>query len=292
MTSFTGTGVAVVTPFDQQGRVDEPALARIIEHLIAGGVEYLVVLGTTGEAATLSGEEQSRVIETFFEVNEGRLPIVLGVGGNNTQLICKSAEALSKRYQPSGLLSVSPYYNKPSQEGIYQHYKAVAASTDLPIIIYNVPGRTASNITADTCLRLAHEVDNIVAIKEASGNLEQGMDIVAGKPDGFQVLSGDDALSLALIACGYTGVISVTANAMPRAFSDMVRAALAGEIERARGLHYTLWPLMEQHFAEGNPAGVKATMELLGLCTREVRLPLIKASEALIERIKKGLITK
>ncbi|TAE55628.1 MAG: 4-hydroxy-tetrahydrodipicolinate synthase, partial [Bacteroidetes bacterium] len=193
---FTGTGVAMITPFDAQGNVDVAALRRITTHLIEGKAEYLVVLGTTGESATLTESEQHQVIETVMESAEKRIPVVLGAGGNDTAAVCKKAEALSRRYAPTGLLSVNPYYNKPTQEGIYQHFKAIAASTDLPVILYNVPGRSASNVLAATTLRLAHEVSNIVAVKEASGNLDQITEIIAQKPAGFQVLAGDDSLAL------------------------------------------------------------------------------------------------
>jgi 4-hydroxy-tetrahydrodipicolinate synthase len=292
MTLFKGTGVAVITPFTETREPDFPALRKIIAHLIAGKVDYLVVLGTTGESATLEPDEKIRVIETFFEANNGTLPIVLGVGGNHTGSVCRTLESWQKRFSPDGILSVSPYYNKPSQEGIYRHYGALAASTDLPLILYNVPGRTSSNIAASTVLRLAHEFSNIAAVKEASGNFEQGMEIVAGRPEGFLVISGDDILTLPLIGAGYDGVISVTANALPAEFSGMTRLALAGKMNEARSIHYRILKLMQLNFAEGNPAGVKALMHALDLCMPYVRLPLVEATERLIGDIKKELATE
>ena len=289
MSKFTGTGVAVVTPFDQDGSPDYQALKGIVSHLIDGQVEYLVALGTTGESVTLTEGETEKVLETFFETAGGKCPIVIGAGGNNTAKVIKSISDYQKQFSPSGILSVSPYYNKPTQEGIFQHFSAIASSTDLPIILYNVPGRTASNMEAATTLRLAHAHANIVAIKEASGNLEQGMNIIAGKPEGFQVLSGDDLLGVAQIAVGYEGVISVAGNAFPQLFSEMIRAALRGDLPKANEIQFSLLKIMQLLFAEGNPAGVKASMELLGLCHRRVRLPLVQASEHLVASLKKEL---
>ncbi|RMG20411.1 MAG: 4-hydroxy-tetrahydrodipicolinate synthase [Bacteroidetes bacterium] len=289
MTQFAGTGVAVVTPFTETGAVDYSALARIIEHLIAGKVEYLVVLGTTGESVTLTPAEQQRVIATFFDINAGRLPIVIGVGGNNTASICNKLEEISKSFQPAGILSVSPYYNKPNQEGIYQHYRSIASHTDLPIILYNVPGRTASNITAQTTIRLARDFSNIVAIKEASGDLVQCMEIVKGRPRGFQLISGDDILTLPMMSIGGQGVISVLANAFPLHISEMVRNALAGNWQESNSQHYRMLRLMQLAFLEGNPTGIKAMMQAQGLCTPDVRLPLVQASAQLQSTIAKEL---
>ena len=286
---FTGTGVAVVSPFTPEGKLDTPALRKIAIHLIQGGVEYLVALGTTGETPTLSTEERKQVLEALFEATEGIIGVVIGVGGNHTKAICAEARHISQAYPAKGLLSVSPYYNKPSQEGIYQHYRALADSTDLPIILYNVPGRTASNIAADTVLRLAEEVPHIIAVKEASGDLEQGMRIIAGKPEGFQVLSGDDLLALPQIAAGYEGVISVAANAWPDLFSEMVRKALKGDFEAARAMHYRLQEAMRLNFVEGNPVGVKCAMDLLQLCHKAVRLPLVAASPGLEAKMREAL---
>ncbi|WNJ18608.1 4-hydroxy-tetrahydrodipicolinate synthase [Pontibacter sp. G13] len=282
MTIFSGTGVAVVTPFSEDRSIDRDALVGIIRHLLDGGVEYLVALGTTAETATLSADEQLEVVDLFFETVGDACPIVLGAGGNNTQTVSKTVAEFSKRYkQAAGILSASPYYNKPTQAGIKAHYKAVAESTDLPVILYNVPGRTASNVAAQTTLELAHEVKNIVAVKEASGDLEQIMEIIRQKPNGFLVVSGDDALTLPMMGAGADGVISVVANALPREYSDMVRAALAGDFSKAQSLHYKVLPLIKWLFTEGNPAGVKTYMDLQGLCQPFVRLPLIEGSDEL-----------
>lgn len=289
MKTLIGTGVAVVTPFNKDKTVDHESLNKIIEHLIAGKIEYLVALGTTGESVTLSTDETFQVLDTFFEVNDGRLPIVIGVGGNNTRAICDRAKEVDKRYKPEALLSVSPYYNKPTQEGIYQHFKALAETTEIPIILYNVPPRTASNVTAETVVRLATDCKSIVAVKEASGDLLQGMAIVANRPEGFLVLSGDDQLGLAQLAIGFEGVISVVGNAFPALYSQLVRDALAGNLEAAQVAHYKLRKLMALNFVEGNPAGVKTAMALQGLCSKDVRLPLVEASEELVKTIQKEM---
>ncbi|MEL6251204.1 MAG: 4-hydroxy-tetrahydrodipicolinate synthase [Bacteroidota bacterium] len=289
MNPFSGTGVALITPFLEDLQVDVSALRRVTRNMIQGKIEYLVILGTTGESATLTAEEQNLVIETILEENDGELPIVLGIGGNNTASVCKKAEAWSKRYKPSAVLSVSPYYNKPSQEGIYQHYKALASSTDASIILYNVPGRTASNVSAETCLRLAHDINNVVAMKEASGDIDQVMKIIAGRPEGFSLLSGDDHMVLPYVALGGDGIISVTANAFPDKFSQMVRASLSGDWDQARKFHYEMMPLTKLNFAEGNPVGVKCLMNLLGVCKSEVRLPLVQATKELGEKMRAEL---
>ncbi|MFK7971500.1 MAG: 4-hydroxy-tetrahydrodipicolinate synthase [Bacteroidia bacterium] len=288
MNDFRGTGVAVVTPFQPDLSVDLVGLRNIVRHLIKGKVEYLVVLGTTGETATLSEEEKRKVIDTVFEENAGKLPIVLGVGGNDTRTIGKKLVSYSQAYQLDGILSVSPYYNKPSQEGIYQHYQYLSGLTALPFILYNVPGRTASNVSAETTLRLS-ELPNIVAMKEASGNLEQCMEIIRHKAGNFQLLSGDDPMALPLISLGASGIISVTANALPLQFSNMVRAALSGDFEQARRLHYELLPLINLNFVEGNPVGVKCQMALQALCGAEVRLPLVAASQDLRKKMRLAL---
>lgn len=289
MEKFRGTGVAVVTPFTKEGKVDYTSLHNIIEHLIQGNVEYLVVLGTTGESVTLTDDEQKAVIETFFEVNKGRLPIVIGVGGNNTRKICQQVEKISHKYKPDGILSVSPYYNKPSQAGIYAHYAAIAQSTELPIILYNVPGRTASNIVAPTTLKLAQKFEHIIAVKEAAGDLVQCMEIIAERPKDFLVISGDDILTLPMIGVGGDGVISVLANAIPLEIGNMVRAALKGDFDKAQKLHYQTRNLMQLAFKEGNPVGIKTMMELKKLGSRNVRLPLVSATENLQMLIKKEM---
>lgn len=283
---FHGTGVAMVTPFDEQGNVDTDNLSRLVEFLIAGGVEYLVVLGTTGETATLDHTEKQFIFSHVAGVNAGRLPLVAGIGGNDTRSVIADLQGFDlKGYD--GVLSVSPYYNKPSQEGLFRHYKAVAESSPLPVIMYNVPGRTGMNVSAETTIRIARECPNIFATKEASGNMDQIMRILRDKPDGFDVISGDDALTLPMVALGATGVISVVANAYPRIFSDMVRDCLRGDFTSALPVHHRLLEVVETLFAEGSPAGVKAYMQELGLCADHVRLPVVPVSEALLVRIRR-----
>ena len=277
---FQGTGLALVTPFAADGSLDRAALARLVNHSIDGGVDFLVVLGTTGETATLATDEKKQVLETVAETTNGRIPLVVGVGGNNTAAVCAQLEAgLPSGY--TGVLSVSPYYNKPTQEGIYQHYTAVCGSTDAPVILYNVPGRTGSNVLANTVLRVAQDCPNAVAMKEASGNLEQAMAIIQSAPAGFDVLSGDDNLTLPLLACGAKGVISVSGQAYPRLFSGMVRDARAGRLEDAQRAHYDLFIFTQLLFAEGNPGGIKAALAHLGLCENVLRLPLVPVSAEL-----------
>jgi 4-hydroxy-tetrahydrodipicolinate synthase len=277
---FQGTGLALVTPFAADGSLDRAALARLVNHSIDGGVDFLVVLGTTGETATLATDEKKQVLENVAETTNGRIPLVVGVGGNNTAAVCAQLEAgLPSGY--TGVLSVSPYYNKPTQEGIYQHYTAVCGSTDAPVILYNVPGRTGSNVLANTVLRVAQDCPNAVAMKEASGNLEQAMAIIQSAPAGFDVLSGDDNLTLPLLACGAKGVISVSGQAYPRLFSGMVRDARAGRLEDAQRAHYELFTFTQLLFAEGNPGGIKAALAHLGLCENFLRLPLVPVSAEL-----------
>ena len=282
---FQGTGIALVTPFTLSGEVDYPALTRLVNHCISGGVEFLVALGTTGETATLTSEEKGRIQESILSATANRVPVVLGVGGNDTRAVCSTLE---KGLLPgfSGVLSVSPYYNKPTQEGIYQHYKAVASSTDLPIILYNVPGRTGSNVTASTVLRLANDCANVVAMKEASGQMEQVMAIIQGAPEGFDVLSGDDNLTLPMLACGAQGVISVSGQAYPGLFSGMVREARANRMAEARKAHYALFEFTQSLFAEGNPGGIKEALKQLGVCESTLRLPLWPISQSLVSTIK------
>lgn len=289
MSTLSGTGVALVTPFSPSGAIDSEGLRKVTRHVIDGGVDYLVILGTTGEAATLTASEQLQVIDTVLEASNDEVPYVLGAGGNNTAQVCTHIGDWSKRYKPAAFLSVSPYYNKPSQEGIYQHFKAISESTDEHIILYNVPGRTAMNMSSTTSLRIAHEFANVVAIKEASGDLEQCMDLVRNKPKGFEVLSGDDTLVLPQLAAGFDGIISVAANAIPKRFTDIVKAGRSGDFKAARKAHYRILEIMRLFFAEGNPAGVKAALSLLDVCGPDVRLPLVKASEGLTARIKMTL---
>jgi len=285
MKNFRGTGVAIVTPFKSDKSVDYDALERLVEHLIQNRIDYLVVQGTTGESVTLTNEEKAKTLAFIIKVTNNRLPIVLGLGGNCTQTIINSLHSLNLT-GVDAILSVSPYYNKPTQEGIYQHYKAIAAATTKPIILYNVPGRTSSNILPATTLRLANDCKNIIAIKEASGNLEQCMEIIKNKPTGFLVISGDDALTLPFIASGGDGVISVLANAFPKGFSKMVNAALSGNIKEAQDLHYKHFDIIHYLFCEGNPAGIKATLKVLGIIGDAVRLPLVNVSDATYNKIK------
>lgn len=278
MNQFKGAGVALVTPFLADMSIDYPALRKLVREQIAGGTNFLVVQGTTGESPTLTSDEKQKVLETVQEENNGVLPIVYGVGGNNTLAV---AEAFSKiPAGVDGILSVAPYYNKPIQRGFVAHYKTIAQATDLPIIMYNVPGRTGSNMLADTTLELA-EVKNIVAMKEASGNMEQIMEIIRCKPTDFLVLSGDDALTMPLIAAGADGVISVVANSFPKQFSQMVEASLKGDLATARKLHYDLLPITKLFFTEGNPGGVKIALEELGWMAPHMRLPLVQVSDNL-----------
>ncbi|MFS4468156.1 4-hydroxy-tetrahydrodipicolinate synthase [Maribacter sp. 2210JD10-5] len=284
MEQLRGTGVALVTPFTKNGSVDTAALTRIVEHCIDGGVNYLVAMGTTAEAVTLSKEERHFAIDTIIKVNAGRLPLVLGVGGNNTYAIADELRTLDATAF-TAILSVSPYYNKPTQEGIYQHFKFLSQASPLPIIMYNVPGRTGSNMLPETTLRLANDFDNIVAIKEASGSMVQIMEIIAKRPSGFKVLSGDDITGLPTILAGGEGVISVIGQGIPAEFCKMVGLGLDGNTAAAYKYHYLLQEGMRLIFEEGNPAGIKAIFEHIGLSTAAVRLPLVEASNGLKSKI-------
>ncbi len=281
---FRGVGVALVTPFTRTGFVDFKGLNKLVDHVITQGVDYLVALGTTAETPTLSSDEKKEILLSVLRQAAGRVPVVCGLGGNNTQEVLDNIESYPLE-GVAALLSVAPYYNKPSQEGIYQHFKKIAGATKLPIILYNVPGRTVTNILPQTVLRIAKDCPNVVAIKEASGNLSQCMDIVAGKPAGFTVLSGDDNLVLPQIAIGMEGVISVAANCYTEAFCHMVHAALGGDFDTARQIHYKLLPGIELLFAEGNPTGVKYVLGEMGLMKNSLRLPLVSASEKLSGQI-------
>ncbi len=282
---WKGTGVALVTPFLKNGSVDFEGLEKLVKHVIDGGLNYLVVLGTTGETATLSKEEQASVLQHVKRVNNGRLPIVLGVGGNNTQAVIDGI--LNANLEGvSAILSASPYYNKPSQEGIYQHYAAISAASPLPIILYNVPGRTASNMNASTTLRLANDFKNILGIKEASADMDQVMEIIKNKPSGFFLTSGEDALAFPITLLGGVGVISVTANAYPLEFSNMINCALNGEVEEGRTIHYQLLEFIHLLFEEGNPGGIKSALANLSICEENMRLPLWPVSEKLRLAIK------
>lgn len=289
MKELVGTGVAMVTPFNADGSVSYSDLEKLTEHLVSGGISYLVVMGTTGESVTLTKDEKQKVLQCIIDKNADRVPVVLGVGGNNTTEVCSQLKVLNTKGL-TAILSVSPAYNKPTQDGIYAHYKAVSQASPLPIILYNVPGRTGSNVTAETTLRLAKDFENIVAIKEASGSLDQCTAILKDKPEDFLVISGDDTLSLSIIASGGDGVISVVANAFPAEYSELINASLKGDFETARKRQYQLFDIINMLFAEGNPAGVKCVLNKLGICQENVRLPLVQVSEqlrmALTERIK------
>jgi len=283
LSSLHGLGVAMVTPFNEQGNVDFPALQRMVEHQIKGGTAFLVVLGTTGETPTLSAAEQRRVVDFVLEVNAGRLPVVVGVTGNNTAELCERIH----NWDVSGVaafLVATPAYNKPGQEGLKAHYTSVADAAQRPVILYNVPGRTSCNVSAATTLTLANH-SNVIGIKEASGDLEQIGDILAGRPPHFAVWSGDDALAMPTVAMGAEGLISVLGNAFPKPLTAMVEQASFGQTHEARSTHAALKPLMKLMFEEGNPAGIKAAMNHLGLCEGDVRLPLTKASSALKDKL-------
>lgn len=285
---LSGTGVAIVTPFHKYGTIDFTALGRLVEHVITGGVDYIVVLGTTGENATLSKDEKNAVIDFVIETTNKRVPIVLGAGGNNTQEVINFIRSISFE-GIDAILSVAPYYNKPQQKGLFLHYKAIAAASPVPVILYNVPGRTSVNLSAETTLKLAREIDNIVAVKEASGNMEQVMEIIAHKPTDFLVLSGDDALTLSLLAMGADGVISVVANAFPQQFSDMVRFGRKGQMEQARKMHYLLFSFIKTLFVDGNPAGVKAALDVMGIMQNNLRLPLAKVNKSVYFTLKEQI---
>ncbi|RXG23231.1 4-hydroxy-tetrahydrodipicolinate synthase [Leeuwenhoekiella aequorea] len=280
MQELKGTGVALVTPFKEDLSLDLEGLSNVIENCIAGGVDYLVVMGTTAENATLTEDEKEKVVAKAIEVNAGRLPLVLGVGGNNTTRIIQ--ELTEKDLSAfTAILSVSPYYNRPSQIGIYEHYKALASVSKLPIILYNVPGRTGSNVLPETIIRLANDCPNIIGVKEAAGDITQMMHIIKDRPSNFLVISGDDVLALPTISAGGDGVISVLGQGVPKPFSKMVKEGLNGNFKEAYALHYQLMPAADLIFAEGNPAGIKAMLAQKGVCSDTVRLPLVAASMSL-----------
>lgn len=282
---FKGTGVALVTPFQSNGKIDLKSLSRLVEHIIKGRCEYLVVLGTTGESVTLDKEEKAAVVKHVIETANKRVPVVLGMGGNNTGELLSSLEKQDFK-GIDAILSVSPYYSKPSQRGIYQHYKAIAEASPVPVILYNVPGRTASNMLPETTIQLASDFKNIIGIKEASGNIEQCMKIIKNRPKDFLVISGDDALTLPIVACGGDGVISVVANAFPKGFSEMTRLAMQGDVAAARKHHYKLTDIIEQLFADGNPGGIKAALSILKVCPDHVRLPLVNVNDSVRQKLE------
>jgi 4-hydroxy-tetrahydrodipicolinate synthase len=289
MKKFQGMGVALVTPFSKDGSIDFESLGRLIEYNITNGTDYLVLLGTTGESAVLSKDEKKEVLSFSVAQVAGRVPIVAGFGGNHTAEIVKDIE----RQDFTGIdaiLSVSPYYNKPSQAGIIEHYRVVAQASPRPVILYNVPGRTGSNLLATTTLTIAEKTNNVIGIKEASGDFNQAMQLVKRRPKDFLLISGDDNYTLGLMAYGFDGVISVVGQAFPKIISDMVRLCLKGNFEQARSLHYQLNDITDMLFAEGNPGGIKYALEVLGICENQLRLPLVSISEALKEKMKKTIL--
>lgn len=284
MNNFNGTGVAMVTPFDGSGQIDFDALRKLINYLIDGGIDYLVSLGTTGESATLSKDEKKKVFSFTAEVNNGRVPLIAGIAGNNTAEVVDAI----KHFETTGysaILSASPYYNKPNQRGIYEHYKAIAESAPLPVILYNVPGRTGSNISPETTVKLAHDFKNIIATKEASGSFDQFNQIIRDKPADFMLISGDDPVTLPMISLGASGVISVVGNAFPKQFSDMVRLALQGKFKEAVPGHLNLIEFTRLMFCDGSPGGVKTALKELGICGDTLRLPLVQVCEEVATKI-------
>ena len=283
-----GTGVAIVTPFKNDFSIDFAALGRVINHVVTGGVNYIVALGTTGESVTLSKEEKKAIISYVVEVTDKRVPVIVGIGGNNTQEIINSVRH-SNLTGVDGILSVAPYYNKPSQKGLFQHFKAIAESSPLPVIVYNVPGRTSCNISSDTCLELAHACENIVGVKEASGDISQIMRIIKGKPDNFNVISGDDMLTIPIIAAGGSGVISVLANAFPSQTSELINHSLKSNFKTAREIQFRFLEMIDLLFIDGNPSGVKAMLNILNICQNNLRLPLVPVSRTIYSRIQKTM---
>jgi 4-hydroxy-tetrahydrodipicolinate synthase len=288
MKKFKGTGVAIVTPFKNDSSIDFAALGRVINHVINGGVSYIVAMGTTGESVTLSREEKKAIISYVVEVVDSRVPVVYGIGGNNTQEVINCIRHADLT-GVDGILSVAPYYNKPTQRGLFQHFKEIATCSTVPVIIYNVPGRTACNISADTCLELAHSCENIVAVKEASGDITQIMKIIKGKPENFLVISGDDMFTIPVIAAGGSGVISVLANAFPSQTCELVNQSLKNNFKSAREVQFRFLEMIELLFVEGNPAGVKDMLSIMSLSNNYVRLPLVPVSRPIHTRIQKAI---
>ena len=281
---FKGLGIALVTPFTQEGEVDYTALSRLVDYQLANGADFLCILATTGETPTLTAEEKAKIKQMVIEKAGDKVPVLMGCGGNNTAEVVRELKEADFA-GIDGILSVCPYYNKPSQEGLYQHFKAIATASPLPVVLYNVPGRTGVNLKAETTVRLAKDCPNIVAIKEASGSLEQVDEIIKNKPDSFDVISGDDALTFPMIACGAAGVISVIGNALPKEFSRMIRLEMKGEIEAARKIHHRFTDLFNLLFVDGNPAGVKAMLHEMGMIENVLRLPLVPTRLTTMQRI-------
>jgi 4-hydroxy-tetrahydrodipicolinate synthase len=288
MKRFRGTGVAIVTPFKNDSSIDFAALGRILNHVITGGVNYIVVLGTTGESTTLTKDEKKAVISYVVEMTDKRVPLVAGIGGNNTQEVINNVKH-SDLTGIDAILSVAPYYNKPNQKGLFEHFKAIATCSPIPIIMYNVPGRTNCNISSETCIALAHECENIIGIKEASGDIAQIMRIIKGKPENFSVISGDDMMTIPIIAAGGIGVISVLANAYPAATSELVSNALKSNFKTAREIQLRFLEMTELLFADGNPAGIKAMLGINNLCQNILRLPLVPVNRAIYTKIQKAV---
>ena len=284
MKELVGTGVALVTPFNEDKSVDFEGLERLVNYQIDNGINYLVLLGTTGEPATLTSEEKNQIKSTVISANEGRLPLILGIGGNNTMAVVDELKTTDLS-DFCAVLSVSPYYNKPTQEGIYQHFKAIAETSTKPIIVYNVPSRTGSNILPETIIRLANDFKNIVAVKEAAGDIVQVMKLIQHKPTNFLVISGDDMIALSMVLIGGAGVISVIGQGFPKDFSEMIQHGLKGNVEKANALHYKVMDSIDYIFEEGNPAGIKALLKKINICSENVRLPLVNASYDLQQKI-------
>ena len=288
MTKFKGTGIAIITPFHSDLSIDHDALSNLVDYNISNGIDYIVIQGTTGESVTINSEEKKEIIATIVSANNGRVPLVLGIGGNNTQNIIDEINATDFSHIDA-ILSVSPYYSKPTQEGIYQHFKAIAQICPVDIILYNVPGRTSSNMLPETTLRLARDFNNIVAVKEAGNNVHQYLQLLKHKPDDFLIISGDDDLVLGVVLAGGAGVISVIGQARPKAFSDMINLGLQGKAKEAYDLHFKLMDITSLIFSENNPAGIKAVLEAQGMAKSHVRLPLVEATSQLKQNIKKAL---
>jgi 4-hydroxy-tetrahydrodipicolinate synthase len=288
MNQFMGTGVALITPFNANLSIDFDALERLVEHNIKNGTDYLVISGTTGESVTVTPNEKITLVKFISTVNKGRLPLVLGIGGNNTAAVIDEMNATDFT-GIDGILSVTPYYSKPTQEGIYQHFKAISEVSKKPIILYNVPGRTASNMSSETTLRLAKDFTNIIAVKEAGNNVHQYLELLRSKPKNFLILSGDDDVALGVALAGGAGVISVIGQALPKEFSEMIRLGIAGKAKAAYDIHFQLMPITALIFSENNPSGIKAVLEGLDICKPHVRLPLVEATDVLKEKIKREL---
>jgi 4-hydroxy-tetrahydrodipicolinate synthase len=288
MKKFRGTGVAIVTPFKNDSSIDFAALGRVVNHVIKGGVNYIVAMGTTGESVTLTKDEKKALISYVIETIDNRVPLIAGIGGNNTQEVINCIRHTNLT-GVDGILSVAPYYNKPNQRGLFQHFKAIATCSPIPVVIYNVPGRTGCNVSSDTCLELAHECENIVAVKEASGDISQIMKIVKGKPENFNVISGDDMITIPVIAAGGSGVISVLANAFPAQCSELVSHSLKNNFKSAREIQFRFLEIIELLFIDGNPAGVKAMLSLMSVCQNNLRLPLVPVNRTVYTRIQKAV---